>query len=239
MNNEVELSIVILCYRSGEAIREFAKTAENIAKKLTQNYELVLVGNYLEGSNDNTKEVVQSLADQNPKFKAICKPKKGMMGWDMKEGLKAATGKYLCVIDGDGQFPLDSIEKCYNEIMTGKYDLVKTYRKKRNDSLYRKFISKVYNFIFEILFPGLKSQDINSKPKIFTRLAYDHMDLRSDDWFIDAEIMLSIRKYKMKFCEFPIEFQELSNRSSFVKFKAILEFIKNLIAYRIKEFIKK
>jgi glycosyltransferase involved in cell wall biosynthesis len=239
MNKEIDLSIVILCYRSGETIREFAKMAESIAKKLTSDYEMILVGNYLEGSDDNTKEVVQSLADENPKFKAICKPKKGMMGWDMKEGLKAASGNYICVIDGDGQFPLESIEKCYKEIITGEYDLVKTYRNKRNDSLYRKFISKVYNFIFAVLFPGLKSHDINSKPKIFTRKAYTLMNLQSDDWFIDAEIMLSIRKQKMKFCEFPTEFHELSTRSSFVKFKAILEFIKNLIAYRIKEFKKK
>jgi glycosyltransferase involved in cell wall biosynthesis len=236
MSSNIELSIVILCYRAGRAIKDFANKAEQIARKLSKSYEIVLVGNYIEGSDDCTKEVVQQLAGENPKFKAICKPKKGMMGWDMKEGLKATVGDYICVIDGDGQFPLESIEKCFLELKKGEYDLVKTFRKKRSDGIYRKFISIVYNIIFSVLFPGLHSKDINSKPKIFTRKAYSCMELKSDDWFIDAEIMLNIRKHKMKFHEFPVEFFGLESRASFVKFQAIFEFVRNLIAYRIKEF---
>ena len=111
MSKNVELSIVILCYRSGESIIPFAKEVKSLASKLSNSYEIVLVGNYVEGAQDNTKEIVLQLANEDSSFVAIAKPKQGMMGWDMKEGLKAASGKYICVIDGDGQFPIDSIEK--------------------------------------------------------------------------------------------------------------------------------
>ncbi len=205
-SDDIELSVIILCYRSEKAIIDFANKTEQLVKQLTNNYEIVLVGNYTEGSDDSTKEIVSALAKENLRFKAICKPKKGMMGWDMKEGLKIASGNYLCVIDGDGQFPLDSIKRCYDEIKTNKYDLVKTYRNKRNDGAYRKLISKSYNLLFAVLFPGLRSKDVNSKPKILTRKAYEAMDLVSDDWFVDAEIMLNIRSENMTFFEFPIEF---------------------------------
>jgi glycosyltransferase involved in cell wall biosynthesis len=236
MAEEINLSVVILCYRSGESIIEFANNTQERIKNLTSSYEIILVGNYFEDSDDNTKEVVEGIAAKDHHFKAVCYPKKGMMGWDMKSGMDRAVGQYICVIDGDGQFPIESLDLCYKEIIKGEYDLVKTYRITRGDGIYRKTISKVYNFLFTLLFPGLNAKDINSKPKIFTKKAYKEFNLTSDDWFIDAEIMIRARRLKLKIKDFPVEFLKLENRQSFVKFGAILEFVKNLIIFRIKEF---
>jgi glycosyltransferase involved in cell wall biosynthesis len=211
---------------------DFIKKAEDLTRSLTDSYELVLVANYIEGSGDRTRDYVLKIAEENPRCVALCKPKEGMMGWDMRSGMDAATGKYICVIDGDGQFPIESISACFEEIRGGKYDLVKTYRTKRGDGAYRRFISKVYNFLFGLMFPGINSKDANSKPKILKASAYDQMSLQSDDWFIDAEIMLNARDKNMTFKELPIEFYELEGRTSFVKPAAIWEFIKNLFNYR-------
>jgi len=189
------------------------------------------VANYLEGSDDRTRDFVAQIADENPKCKTVCKPKEGMMGWDMRSGMDEATGKYICIIDGDGQFPIESIAACYEIISTTDNDLVKTYRAKGGDGFYRKLISRVYNVLFSSLFPGINTKDANSKPKILTASAYEQMSLKSDDWFIDAEIMLNVRD--LKFNEFPIEFYELAGRSSFVKLPAVWEFIKNLVEYRL------
>ncbi len=234
MNNNPELSIVILCYRSEEQIIGFSKNVKELAKKITDSFEIVLVGNYIEGSVDRTKEIVEQIAMEDPIYRSICKPKRGMMGWDMKEGLSIAKGDFICVIDGDGQFPIESIEQCYEKIKTENFGLVKTFRKKRNDGIYRKLISVFYNLVFAVLFPGVKSKDVNSKPKMFTRELLDSLVLTSDDWFIDAEIMINTHKLGIKFYEFPIEFYELHGRVSFVKFSAIFEFIRNLIYYRFK-----
>lgn len=233
---EYDLSVVVLCYRSEEQIIPFVDKLKVLLDKLTVSWQLVLVGNYIYGSNDKTKDIVRSIASKDERIKAVIKPKKGMMGWDMRKGLTAADGKYICVIDGDGQFPIESIAKCYELIKKDNYDLVKTYRIKRGDGFYRLLISRVYNFLFRILFPSFKCHDANSKPKIMTAEAYQKMNLTSNDWFIDAEIMINVRRQKMKFIEFPIEFYNITTRTSFVKFAAILEFIRNLIIFRIKEF---
>lgn len=238
MNSEIDLSLVILCYRSEENAIPFAARAKEIVANLTDKFEIILVGNYLEGSTDTTQQVVQEIAANDPMIKAICKPKEGMMGWDMKSGMDMAEGKLICVIDGDGQFPLESISECYKHMVTGGYDLVKTYRETRNDGWYRTLISSVYNALFAILFPGLKCKDVNSKPKIIKNEAYNAMNLSSNDWFLDAEIMINIRRMNYNFYEFPVEFMHLENRPSFVKPAAILEFIRNLIAFRVREFGK-
>jgi glycosyltransferase involved in cell wall biosynthesis len=162
------------------------------------------------------------------------------MGWDMKTGLALATGNYIAVIDGDDQMPVEDLIKVYEKIKKEKLDLVKTYRVKRGDDSWRKIISFFYNIFFKILFPGLNSRDINSKPKIFSMETYKKFDLISDDWFIDAEIMIKARRLKLKIGEIPTFFRGLRCRRSFVKPSAILEFIKNLIIFRINEFkIKK
>ena len=234
MNLNPELSIIILCYRSEEGIIPFSQKVKEVVSKLTDSFEIILVGNYIEGSDDRTKDIVEDLAAKDPVFKTICKPKQGMMGWDMREGLAMATGDYLCVIDGDGQFPVESIAGCYEHIKTGKYGLVKTYREKRNDGLQRKFISVVYNLVFKALFPKVNGNDINSKPKLFSRAVYEKMNLTSDDWFIDAEIMIKVSQMDIEFYEFPIEFLELEGRQSFVNVSTIFEFIRNLVSFRLK-----
>jgi len=90
------------------------------------------------------------------------------------------------VIDGDGQVPLESVAEVYDTIKMTDYDIVKTYRHKRHDGIYRTILSSTYNLIFKILYPGLNSKDVNSKPKILTKEVYYKLNLQSTDWFIDA-----------------------------------------------------
>ena len=232
MSKRPELSIVILCYRSEEKIIGFADKVKELATTLSDSFEIILVGNYIEGSTDKTKEIVEQIAREDAVFKTITKPKRGMMGWDMKEGLAFAQGDFICVIDGDGQYPIGSIARCFENIKTGEFDLVKTYRERRNDGIYRRLVSTVYNLLFSILFPRVRSKDVNSKPKMFTRELLDSLDLTSDDWFIDAEIMIDTSRLDKSIHEFPIEFYKLDGRASFVKFSAIFEFIRNLFRYR-------
>jgi len=239
MGKQIELSIVVLCYRAEEEIIGFIEKLKTVIEPMTSSWQMVLVGNYIPGSDDRTKDIIFDLAAKDDRLKPIAKPKEGMMGWDMRSGLAEADGDIICVMDGDGQFPIESIKTGYKLIKEKDLDMVKSYRETRHDGFYRRLISGVYNSFFTILFPNFKVRDANSKPKFFKKEAYQKMKLSSDDWFVDAEIMINVRRYKMKFEEFPVIFKELENRKSFVKVGAILEFIRNLIIYRIREFSEK
>lgn len=235
-----ELSVVVLCYKAGEAARNFiAKTITTLTTNGITNFELLLVGNYLKDSDDITPRVVTELAANDHRLVAITLPKAGMMGWDMRSGLERARGQFIAVIDGDGQMPIEDIISVYRKIQSDSLDLVKTYRVVRGDGLWRKFISLNYNIVFKLLFPGLHSRDINAKPKIFRRDSYKKLNLTANDWFIDAEIMIEARRLGFKIGEVPTTFLGLTGRKSFVKPAAIWEFIKNLVQYRLKEFGKK
>ncbi|HOK41888.1 MAG TPA: glycosyltransferase [bacterium] len=144
-NIDIELSGDVLSYRSEENIIPFVEKLKCLLNELNIYWYLVLIGNYLIGSNNKTKKIIKTLAKADKRIKPIIKPKKGMMGWDVRKGL-ATDGKYICVIEGDVQYSIESVIECYKRIKKGNLDLVKTYRIKRYDGIYRhKFKTKNIN----------------------------------------------------------------------------------------------
>jgi len=231
-----DLSVVLLCYRSEDAITSYVEDLKSCLNELNIDWEIILVANYVAGSNDRTPDIAKNIANQDPRIKALTREKEGMMGWDMRSGLEISSGKTIAITDGDGQFPLSDIGRVYKKLIEEDMDMVKAYRIKRGDGWYRRLLSTVYNIIFHCFFPGLSCHDINSKPKIFKEEALQKMNLISDDWFIDAEIMIQVRRFKFNFSEISTQFTKLDSRTSFVKPDAIIEFILNMILFRIREF---
>jgi glycosyltransferase involved in cell wall biosynthesis len=163
----------VLCYRAGYYIEDFVAQLERELVEANIDYELVLVANYDKNIHDDTPKVVEALAAQNPRFRVVSKEKEGRMGWDMRSGLDAAAGRYIAVIDGDGQMPVSDVVRVYRMLLAGQYDLVKTYRSTRYDGVYRSVLSKTYNWLFKILFlPSYPLHDINSKPKVMSERLY-------------------------------------------------------------------
>jgi len=75
------LSLVILCYRSEDFAAEFtAQALEMLQGYGIEDFELILVANYLEGSEDRTPGIVRELATSDPRICCLAEPKKGMMG---------------------------------------------------------------------------------------------------------------------------------------------------------------
>ena len=236
VSEDIELSVVVLCYHSENIIEKFVEQLISELTELNVIYELVLVANYDKNSVDNTPVLAAQLAQKYNSIKVLAHEKEGGMGWDMRSGLSAATGKYIAVIDGDAQMPASDIPIVYGVIKFGKYDLVKTYRAKRYDGFVRTFLSDMYNILFRLFFsPSFPVRDINSKPKIFTKIAYQKMNLRSNDWFTDAEIMIQAFSQQLKIAEISTVFYKNERKTSFVGFKTVWEFMFNLVKYRFKK----
>jgi len=69
-----------------------------------------------------------------------------------------------------------------------------------------------------------------------TREVYSQMNLHSDGWFVDAEIMILARRMNLNIGELGTDFSCLINRQSFVKISSIFEFLGNLVRFRIMEY---
>ena len=96
-----------------------------------------LVANYWKNTKDLTPEIAKKLSEKLDHVRYIAESKEGGMGWDMKMGLDACQGKYIGVIDGDGQFPVENIFSCFAKIKSENYDFTIPSKNVRKISLSR------------------------------------------------------------------------------------------------------
>ena len=236
--HDIELSIVVLGYRSGAQVEVFAEQLMAEADTLDIDYEIILVANY-DDPKDPTPGIARGVAEREDRVRYLADRKEGRMGWDMRRGMEAARGRCIAVIDGDGQMPASDIPTVYRLISTGEYDLVKTFREHRRDGWRRILLSKGYNLLFRALFPSSGHlQDINSKPKILTRAAYEAMVLESNDWFTDSEIMIQAIRLRLRICHVSTVFHANERRPSFVRLSTAFEFLRNLMRYRWRAWLR-
>lgn len=227
------LSVVLLCYKAGEnAPPVIAEMRESLESRGIP-WELILVANYNAGdASDRTPQIVRELAAGNPRMTVVAKEKKGWYGWDVKSGFEVATGDVIAFIDGDGQDPVQDIVRLYDALVAEQADFGIGYRVRRHDGFLRIIVSRMYVLLLRLLFPRVSLFDANSKPKMLTRKALSRLTLTSDDWFIDAEIVIQACYKGFKVVQVPTMLLKLQHRSTFVNVRAVWKFAADLIRYR-------
>jgi glycosyltransferase involved in cell wall biosynthesis len=163
----------------------------------------------------------------------VARPKAGGMGWDLRSGLERATGAYLVYLDGDGQVPTQDALAVFHCLRETRAAVVKGRRRVREDGSVRTLTSLGFNLLFRLLFRTRPLWDVNGQPKGMTRSAYEQLDLRTDDWFTDAEIVLKARTAGVKIVEVPVHFLPRQRPSSLVGLGTVWEFVVNMVRWRL------
>jgi hypothetical protein len=136
------------------------------------------------------------------------------------------------VIDGDGQVPVQYALSAYRQLKTTGAPIVKGRRYLREDGSVRSVLSLGFNGLFWLFFQTRGLWDVNGRPKGMTREAWRQLDLRTDDWFTDAEILLKARRLALEVREFPVRFLEHPGQSS-VGPATVWEFLRNMALARL------
>jgi glycosyltransferase involved in cell wall biosynthesis len=228
------LSAIVLGYRAGESLLQVVEPLHDLLERERLDYELIVVANRWAGANDDTPEVARRFAAGRERVVTVIQEKRGGMGWDMRSGFDVASGDVMIVIDGDAQNPVADVVKLYRLMLETGADVGKGRRVSRHDGPYRRLVSLVYNVAFQLLFRTRGVSDVNGKPKGLTRNAYRALEPRSDDWFIDAEIVLGARERGLAIVELPVTFFRNNERASFVKPSAMLEFAAHMLQRRLR-----
>jgi dolichol-phosphate mannosyltransferase len=155
------------------------------------------------------------------------------MGWDLRSGLEVARGSFLVYLDGDGQVSTHDALRVYQAIRETGADVVKGRREVREDGSVRTLTSLGYNLLFRLLFRTGPLWDINGQPKGITHSAYERLDLRTDDWFTDAEIVLKAQTARLATAEVPVRFLPRRTRGSLVGLGTVWEFFVNMVRWRL------
>lgn len=170
-----------------------AKAIE-VLKRLKIEYEIILVN---DGSTDKTAEVIERLAKENSRIKAIHHPKNLGYGEALKSGFYNAKYDTIVYTDGDGQFDFAEVTKFIEEIE--KHDLLIGYRIKRQDPLFRILFKKGWSLSLFTMF-GLTLKDVDCGFKMIKRSVLEkipHLESQRGA-MINAELAIKAKKYGFK-----------------------------------------
>jgi hypothetical protein len=227
-----ELSVIVLCYKVGAICLRVLEPLHALLVEEGVDFELVPVANYRPADRDSAPDVVREFARTHDNVHPVIRPKHGAMGWDMRAGFEQARGQYLVAIDGDAQNPYADALEMYRRMQRSGVAVMKGRRIVRHDGAYRRLVSFVLNSLFRLRYGVRGVWDINGKPKGMTRGAYERLGLTSDDWFIDAEIILSARRLGLSVAEMPVVFLRNDERTSLMGVRAMREYILHMLQRR-------
>lgn len=152
------------------------------AMRAAQAYEIIYVD---DGSNDNTATVLRHTLQKTKSLRVIRHERSYGQSTAIYTGVKAANYSCIATLDGDGQNDPADIPRLYEVLMResmhlGNLWMVIGWRRKRHDSAWRLFSSRVANAVRSWLL-GDNTPDTGCGLKLFLRdkfllLPYfDHM----------------------------------------------------------------
>lgn len=229
-----DVAIGILCYNEEKNLSKILDRLIECRSDYPEiDLKLKVINN---GSSDNTDAVIGNYELLHPFISHLNIEVNHGYGFGIRAGLSSLNGEIVGFMWGDNQFDAEVIFKLCTEMMQNEdCQMAKTYRIKRYDGRMRLVTSKIYELIFNILYNN-NIRDVNSGPKLFRRGYLEKiLPLTSNDWFIDAEIMIKTLKISSPILirEIPIEFYPRESGKSNVKFSSCFQFLKNLVKYKI------
>ena len=163
--NKLQLSICIPLFNEAESLPELHSWITRVMTANSYSYEIIFVD---DGSTDNSWNIVENLAKNDPSVKAI----KFRRNYGKSAGLfvafEASIGDVIITMDADLQDSPEEIPELYRMIKEEGLHLVSGYKEKRFDPLTKTIPTKLFNWATRKM-SGISLNDFNCGLK-----SYDH-----------------------------------------------------------------
>ena len=199
------LSIIIPAYNEENRIKPTLQAYLDFFKD--KDIELIVVMN---GCNDNTLDVVQSIKDQRIKYLNLKESGKGNA---VVQGFKIASGDLISYVDADNSTKPEFLNKLlenmenYDCVMGSRYLPESVILTKQ--PLTRITLSRGFNLLVRLIL-NLQYTDTQAGAKIFKKQAIKSIlsDFKVPGWGFDVNVLHKIRKKGYTIKEIPIEWSD-------------------------------
>ncbi len=173
----MDISVIVPLYNEAESLPELQKWIERVMAQNGFSYEVIYVN---DGSTDNSWEVIQQLAAENPAVKGVCFRRNYGKSPALDTGFRRAAGDVVITMDADLQDSPDEIPELYRMITEEKYDLVSGWKQKRYDPLSKTIPTKLFNATARKV-SGLHTlHDFNCGLKAYRNKVVKHIEVYGD-----------------------------------------------------------
>lgn len=183
-----EISIVVPIFNEKDNVAELHKEIRDVCEANNYSYEIILID---DGSTDGTYEIAKNLSP----IKYIRLRKNFGQTAAMDAGIKEAKYKYIVTMDGDRQNDPKDIPNLIKCLEKSDLDIVSGWRRRRKDTIIKKFTSRGANFLRKIIInDGI--HDSGCSLKIYKKECFNSISLYGEmHRFIPA--LLKIKGFKI------------------------------------------
>jgi glycosyltransferase involved in cell wall biosynthesis len=203
-----KLSIFFPMWNEEEYIQRAIDAGREVCAALMEaheilDYELIIID---DASTDATGALADALAAVDDHVHVVHHPVNRKLGGSMKSGFAAATGDLILYTDADLPFDMDEVRKAVRLMRVYEADIVSAYRFDRTGEGYvRSVYSTFYNLLVRVMF-GVRVRDVNFAFKLCRASIFDHVELKSEGSFIDAELVIRAQRAGYRIVQFGVDY---------------------------------
>lgn len=147
MTKRIDISVVSPVYMAERIVPELVKQIEKELINVQCEYEIILVD---DGSHDKSWHEIKNICNNNAKVKGIKLSKNFGQHYAISACLEYSSGNYVILMDCDLQDDPKYISELFAKAKEG-YDIVYTFKIKRNHSLIKNINARIFYKTFNYL----------------------------------------------------------------------------------------
>ncbi len=223
------LSIVLPAYNEKDNLGTAVREAVRVGRLMAPEVEVVVVD---DASVDGTGALADRLAEEIPELRGLHHVANRGLGGALQTGFAAASKEWVFYTDSDLPIRMDDALGALP--LTEQADAVLGWRRSRPESWRREANSRIYNWMVRTAF-RLQVRDVNFAFKLFKRSYLERMSLRAEGSFIDAELILELRRTGARFAEMGLDYcPRVAGVSTLGGFKVVPRMLWEMVKYRLR-----
>jgi glycosyltransferase involved in cell wall biosynthesis len=208
MNMQPFISVIIPAYKEGNRIGRTLLEIKEFFLQKDYEYEILVV---LDGSPDNTAEVVENYTAQIPALRMIHNSQNHGKGYVVRQGLMEANGDLRLFMDADGSTSITHLDRFVEEYENGS-DVVIGSRDvdgahvQVHQARYKEILGDMGNWVIRILLGLWRYPDTQCGFKMLTQEAATVIAplMKVDRFGFDAELLAIAHKYNFVVTQLPV-----------------------------------
>jgi glycosyltransferase involved in cell wall biosynthesis len=222
----VEITLALPCYNEAENITAVLAESTTHLNQLGKSWEILVVDNC---SSDNTAAVVRQAIERDSRVRLIVHDRNRLYSGSCKTILENSRGRYVALMDSDGQFSAADLPALLAEIDAGA-SLVFGWRKQRFDPWSRKAMSLVFNALgkFYLAYP---LHDLNVGLRMFDRRFMHAAEVRYAMNMVNPELYARARQANLKVSEITVRHAERCKGATCHNFAKLGKLLCDVVRY--------
>lgn len=167
-----EISVVVPVFNEAGTLRELHKRIAAAVGGMARPFEIIMVD---DGSSDDSLAILTDIREQDDHLRIVRLSRNFGQSPALYAGISVVAGDYVVMIDADLQNYPEDIPLLVEKLDEG-FDLVSGWRVQRQDTAFRRLVSKLLNYVVARV-TKVPLHDYGCALKAFRREIVEHMAL--------------------------------------------------------------